>query len=936
MKIYKNTYLHILLLNLFALERCFTFSVIIAIYNSARYLKDSIGSLFNQTIDFKRIQVILVNDGSTDETEELCLKYQTKFEKNIVYIKIEHSGVSKARNIGMNYARGKFINFLDADDKWDYRAFHNFQLFFKYYKNIDLAAGRIKFFEAEEKYHPLDYKFYKTRIVNLSHEYDSIQLSASSCFFRKSSLKSRYFKEDVFFCEDSRFVNTILLSKPIMGLIKESIYNYRRRSDFSSAINNQKKNLDFYFGTLKNVSNYLINSSIFLYKKIVPFIQFLIAYDLLFRIQQQAFKILGSENLKKYSYIIEEILNQIDDRYILEQKILSNKYKFFTLSKKYKRDLRYDIELKNNSFIYSNYKIINLETEKYIIVWKILNIKNNTLYLEAIDNLWLPRENYYYFFKLGNKTFIPKYYGNSNYDFFTMYGLVQKGRIISFKIPLEAKDQPQILYFYISYMNKIAEIFTYPGLYSHIPPIFNGYYISENYIMKHIGNRLTLFKYNQKLEIKLEQSYCYELKKFKKDYLIDLRKYAKYKKNRNNKIWIINDKYNQARDNGEYFFRYLKSKEPKGLKLYFAIKKDCYDYKRLKKIGNILDLNSVKYLKIFLISNKIISSVSYEWVDNPFKKDRKYVKDLFHFDFIYLNNGIIKDDLSCSLGRLKKNYSLFVTSSKREYKSILNSNYGYNEDNVILTGMPRYDYLQKLINIINIEKKILVAPTWRVNIKGTIDPITHESIYSHTFKFTKFFEFYNNLINSKSLILAMKKNNYTGILCLHPFFESQWIDFNGNDFFFVMNKCDYKNILFESSILITDYSSIFFDFGYLKKPVIYTHFDYEEYRNSYYKKGYFVYELDGFGPICKDLNCTINEIIFELENGCIIRKKYLKNIKKFFSFYDGKNSERIFDRIIKKNQMSMEKINIFNYAFLLFLSSITLYKLKKFYKNRNY
>ena len=351
MKIYKTIYLHILLFNLFALERCFTFSVIIAIYNSARYLKDSIGSLFNQTIDFKRIQVILVNDGSTDETEELCLKYQTKFKKNIFYIKIEHSGVSKVRNIGMNYARGKFINFLDADDKWDYRAFKNFQLFFKYYKNIDLAAGRIKFFEADEKYHPLDYKFYKTRIVNLSYEYDSIQLSASSCFFRKSSLKSRYFKEDVFFCEDSRFVNTILLSKPIMGLIKESIYNYRRRSDFSSAINNQKKNLDFYFSTIKYVSNYLINSSIFLYKKVVPFIQFLIAYDLLFRIQQQPFKTLGSENLKKYIYIIEEILNHIDDRYILEQKILSNKYKFFTLSKKYKRDLRYDIELKNNFFI---------------------------------------------------------------------------------------------------------------------------------------------------------------------------------------------------------------------------------------------------------------------------------------------------------------------------------------------------------------------------------------------------------------------------------------------------------------------------------------------------------------------------------------------------------------------------------------------------------
>ena len=252
---------YILFSSLLFSDRSFMFSIIVAIYNSARYLDDSIGSLINQTFDFQKIQIILVNDGSVDKTEEICLKYKNKYKKNIVYIKTEHNGVSKARNIGMNYANGTYINFLDSDDKWDYQALEYFLLFFNKNKDIDLVAGRIKFFEAKEKYHPLDYKFYKSRVVNLSEEYNSIQLSVSSCIFKKSLIESKYFTENIFFCEDSKFINSILLKNPVMGLLKEAIYYYRRRDDFSSAINKQNQNLDYYFGTIKHVSNYLINAS---------------------------------------------------------------------------------------------------------------------------------------------------------------------------------------------------------------------------------------------------------------------------------------------------------------------------------------------------------------------------------------------------------------------------------------------------------------------------------------------------------------------------------------------------------------------------------------------------------------------------------------------------------------------------------------------------
>ena len=930
---FKIIYTIVFITHIFELKG-FLFSVIIPIYNAGRYLDDSIGSIINQTIGLKYIQIILVNDGSTDKTEEICLKYQKKYNKNIFYIKIGHTGVSKARNIGMIYAKGKYINFLDCDDKWDAKAFKYILLFFKYYKNIDYVSGRIKFFEALNEYHPLDYKFYKTRIVNLSIEYSCIQLQASSSVFKKKILDGKFFKEDISFSEDTRLLNSILLLNPIMGVIRESLYYYRRREDLSSAIQKKYNNLYFYFGAINSVFTYFIDISKSLYNKVLPFIQFIICYEFLFRLQMPAYKYLDSSILKKYIELFENILKQIEDKYILEQKILTNKYKLFMLSKKYHKDLRFEIKFENNSFNYLNYNMINLNTERNVFSWKILTIKNSFLYLEAIDNFWMLRENFFYFCKIGNKIIFPKYIENQKYKFENMYGVIEKGRAISFKIPLEKYNFPLILYFYLSYLNENIEIFPSLGMFSHIPNIDTGYCVFENYIIKYSEKRLIIFQYNSEIEKEFEQLYCNELHIIKKDGIIKLRKnhlnwLNNNKKNKLLQIWLINDNKDKAGGNGEYFFRYLVNEKPNYIQPYFAIIKNCSDYSRLQKLGGIIDLNSDKYKEIFLKSDKIISSVYNGWIYNPFNKDEVYLRDLFHFDLVYLQNCILKDDLSNYINKIDKNFNLIITSSKYEYKYILKNQYGYKENNIILTGMPSYDYLNKLQKEINIEKKIIIIPTWRKAIKKERDYIYNNKSYSDSFKETKFYEFYNKLINDKNLLLIMKKYNYTGTFCLHPFFESQWIDFNKNEIFSIIHYCDYPKLLLESSLLITDYSSIFFDFGYIKRPVIYTHFDYEDYRNTHYQKGYFDYKKDGFGPICNNIQCTVNEIIFEIQNNCILKKKYFQRIKRFFIFFDQNNSERIFYEILKSKYKNNK--NRINLIFLILYFTILIKIIKNIY-----
>ena len=243
-----------------------------------------------------------------------------------------------------------------------------------------------------------------------------------------------------------------------------------------------------------------------------------------------------------------------------------------------------------------------------------------------------------------------------------------------------------------------------------------------------------------------------------------------------------------------------------------------------------------------------------------------------------------------------------------------------------MTGFSRFD------NFIVEEPRnykynnILIIPTWRMNIQGTWKPITYEGIYSNYFNKTVFFQFYNSLMNSPKLLEAMKMYNYKGTFCLHPSLSEQWRDFKNNSIFSIMAYYDYQSLMLKASLLITDYSSIFFDFAYLKKPVIYTQFDYEIYRKNHYKKGYFDYILNGFGPVCHDLESCINIIIDELKSGCKMKNKYLKRVLKFFPFFDRYNNDRIYNSI--KNSESFESYNmdiILKLTFILFFVKLLFY-----------
>jgi len=575
--------------------------------------------------------------------------------------------------------------------------------------------------------------------------------------------------------------------------------------------------------------------------------------------------------------------------------------------------------------------MINMTNPKNMFIWRNLYIFNNKLYLEAIDNFWLPRENYFYFCKLGNETFLPKYIENQNYDFITLYGEILKGRLIYFEISLKNYVLSQFLYFYLSYLGLNIEIFPLFGEFSHLPNINNSYYISNDYIFKIINKRLIIFKYDIKLEINFEKQYNYELEKIKKPVVIKLRQYMKFrnkiKKNRSCKIWIINDKHDKAGDNGEYFFRYLKFKKQSDIQIYFAIEKNCSDYKRLKILGGIIDLNSNEYKNLFLEADKLISSVYNNFIYNPFKKYDSYVRDLFDFELIFLPNIYKNDHKLENLINFAQLYNILIKSISSEFKYFFNFQNTSNPINYKLKDNIKNDDLQSYSYNNCFEKKIVIIPKFIDMIKHILIRHNKSQNYSRRLRLSKFIKFYINLINNRRLNAFMNNYNYTGIFCINEKNESIWKTLNNNDKFSINEKCDYQNILLKASLLITDYSNIFHYFIFLKKPVIFSYIDDEEYSIENYKEKNFNYKIDGLGPICKDIRCTINEIIYEIKNSCIMKKKYLQNINKFLSSNEKDEKEIIFKKGHNVNNMNTYLRNQVEYIPFFFMIFITIYKL---------
>ena len=273
---------------------------------------------------------------------------------------------------------------------------------------------------------------------------------------------------------------------------------------------------------------------------------------------------------------------------------------------------------------------------------------------------------------------------------------------------------------------------------------------------------------------------------------------------------------------------------------------------------------------------------------NPFNINEMSVyKDIINKKFVFLQHGVIMNDVRQYLNREFTTADLFVTSTNDEYNYIKQKDFLYEPNMVVCTGLPRFDKLENNIK----EKIILISPTWRV-LNTDVE-----------FKNMPYFKMFKSLLSNSKLNKMIKENNYIIKFLLHPMFAKYKKLFeeleNENIKILETSKIKYFELFNECSIFITDYSSIHFDVAFLKKPIIYYQFDKEYFFKKHYQLGYFDYEKQGFGKVVEKEEEIIEEIKYYIENNCNIRDEYKNRIEKTFRYLDHENSKRVFEKIQK-------------------------------------
>ena len=354
-------------------------------------------------------------------------------------------------------------------------------------------------------------------------------------------------------------------------------------------------------------------------------------------------------------------------------------------------------------------------------------------------------------------------------------------------------------------------------------------------------------------------------------------------------VWIICERGTDARDNGYHFFRYVREKHPKQ-QAYYIIDRQSADYPKVAALGNVVQRGSIKHWLLFLGAEMRISThingyvPGKHWRYSNFTSHRKGKAQT-----VFLQHGITKDNIE---GLYKKNtaITLFICGAKPEYDYIL-SKFGYSETEVKYTGFARFDEL----NDFQIKRQILIMPTWRSWFSTHFDGVTQQNVENSTF-----LKKWAALIQSKRLRELTQKYNVSFVF--YPHYEVQpYIHLFGQT-----DECvtiadfahyDVQQLLKESMLLITDFSSVFFDFAYMQKPVLYYQFDEEEYREHHYAQGYFDYRRDGFGEVVTEEADLLVLLEQYLKNSCRLKPEYQQRIQGFFPLHDKKNCERIYQEI---------------------------------------
>lgn len=355
-------------------------------------------------------------------------------------------------------------------------------------------------------------------------------------------------------------------------------------------------------------------------------------------------------------------------------------------------------------------------------------------------------------------------------------------------------------------------------------------------------------------------------------------------------LWLFSERGDEARDNAFWMFRYVKENHPE-VNAKYIITNDSENRGKLKKWEkNLIETNSFRHYVLMWQAEYCLSTHNCGCFPYFIKKipilSRIVRRGNKSLRIIWLRHGVTKHDMP-AYHYEKLIVDKVICGAYPEYKYMLET-FHLPKTVACYTGLARFDGLHgQKVN----PAQILLMPTWRI------------WLHPNNFLDSDFWKNYSSLLTNKELHRLLQENEQT--LLFYPHYEMQpylaeFAKLNLPACIQLANKKKYdvQTLLKESALLITDYSSVFFDFAYMHKPTIFFQFDDEEFHQKHYQRGYFDFK-HCFAEWTGDISSLLSKIKESIERRHTLSEDKKAMIDEYFPLHDSHNCERIFQEVIK-------------------------------------
>lgn len=355
--------------------------------------------------------------------------------------------------------------------------------------------------------------------------------------------------------------------------------------------------------------------------------------------------------------------------------------------------------------------------------------------------------------------------------------------------------------------------------------------------------------------------------------------------------WVVCETPNEARDNGYHFYKYVRTQRP-DIACYYALSKRSPDLPKVAPYGNIVPYGSVKHWLLYLLADYNISS---QKGGKPNAAVCAFLELMGWIDsrFVFLQHGITINDCAWAHADTTQ-LEYFVTGAAPE-TAYIQEHFGYDPRQIVMTGFPRFDNL----HICEVERNyVLIMPTWRSRFSLS----SERQDADNDFAASAYKRAWEDLLNSPALAEQIERHDLKVVFFPHRNMQQFLDQFRvTNERITVADWRDYdiQEEMKKARMMITDYSSVFFDMVYMQKPVIFYQFDYDDFRRYDYEEGYFDYKSNPFGAWCETAEDVTDELARLAQTDFAVSDEFRAAHAATFPLYDDKNSERLVEVLEK-------------------------------------